>query len=235
MNGFDRRSLLQHALWLTGAAITPGFTAQALAQAAQQMPRLLDPSHFALLTAVADTIVPRTDTPGALDAGVPTTLDAMLRNWASPKHRADLIGALEAIDRRAMDGQKQPFARLAPSARLTLLTACDAEALKTPSGAPARTPPPTASDPNYGRTKQEPPQTKAGGNTRQAGESVAVMSGPPVTDPNYSKLKELIVTLYYISEPALTHELPYEHAPGQWQPSIPVTAETRPWGGLAPI
>jgi gluconate 2-dehydrogenase gamma chain len=41
--------------------------------------------------------------------------------------------------------------------------------------------------------------------------------------------------LYYYSEPALTHELAYEHSPGEWLPSIPVTPETRPWGGAGLI
>ena len=38
-----------------------------------------------------------------------------------------------------------------------------------------------------------------------------------------------------LSEPGMTQELAYEHAPGAWQPSIPVTPETRPAGGLGPI
>jgi hypothetical protein len=58
---------------------------------------------------------------------------------------------------------------------------------------------------------------------------------PRVTDPGYNRVKELIVVLYYISEVALTQELTYEHAPGEWQPSIPVTPATRQSGGIAPI
>ena len=40
------------------------------------------------------------------------------------------------------------------------------------------------------------------------------------------------MVLYYQSEVALTTELTYEHAPGKWQPSIPLTPETRQTGGL---
>jgi hypothetical protein len=55
--------------------------------------------------------------------------------------------------------------------------------------------------------------------------------GPSVAEPAYAKLKELIVVLYYLTEAALTHELEYEHAPGGWKPSIPVTPQTRASGG----
>jgi Gluconate 2-dehydrogenase subunit 3 len=228
----DRRSLLQRALFLAGATIAPGFSVEALAQAWDEGPQLLDQPRFDLLSAVADTMVPRTDTPGALDAGVPRKFDALLRIWASPRSRQQLTGALETIDRLARDRDKQPFARLTPARRHALLAAHDVAALKPPT-APAGTTglPPSPSDPNYGKIKQEPPQA----DTKQEGESIATMRGPPVADPAYQKLKELIVTLYYISEPALTQELRYEHSPGEWKPSVPVTPETRPSGGIGPV
>ena len=48
-------------------------------------------------------------------------------------------------------------------------------------------------------------------------------------DEDYARLKDLVVTLYYMSQEALTQELQYNHVPGRWDPSIPVTPETRPW------
>ena len=53
----------------------------------------------------------------------------------------------------------------------------------------------------------------------------------PTGDPGYAKLKELVITLYYLSEVGSTVELRYEHSPGAWEPSIPVTPETRAYGG----
>ena len=238
----DRRALLQRALWLAGAAAVPGFTFEALAKAAKK-PQLLDPGKFALLTAVADTIVPRTATPGAIDAGVPATFDAMLRNWASPTHRADLIAVLGKIDAAAGPGG---FGKLTPAKRKEVLAAYDVAALKpAPSkepAAPSLKAAPSVINPENGRLKQEPadgkaPQSVVGeqGSESRPRSMRALMSGAAVTDPAYAKLKELIVVLYYYSEPALTQELRYEHAPGQWQPSIPVTPQTRPWGGAGGI
>lgn len=225
----DRRTLLTGAMLLVGAAAVPF---DELFAAEKTAARFLAAPRFALLSAVADTIVPRTDTPGAVDAGVPGVFDALLRDWASPERRISLVEALDKIDARARQQHREAFAALPAATRFDLLSAYDAEALKPPaapsSAAPRLNPPPTVADPNYGRTRQSPPQGKA----QQVGESAAVLSGPPVADPGYSKLKELIVTLYYLSEPALTKELVYEHAPGHWQPSVPVTPETRQVGGV---
>ena len=71
---------------------------------------------------------------------------------------------------------------------------------------------------------------KVNSTTRPSGLK-AMMGGPAYLNPGYGKLKELVVVLYYMSEPALTQELSYIHAPGEWQPSIPVTSTTRPAAG----
>lgn len=225
-SGVDRRTLLQRALVLAGVAVLPG-GAEALAAAVRSGKRQLEPARFALLTAVADTIIPKTDTPGAVDVGVPQNLDALLGTWASPKRRTDLIAALDRIDALAREKHQRGFAALSPADRMAVLAPHDAAALKT---APPTPPPaipigaaPTTVDPNYGKPKQEPAQT------------MMDRMSPRFADPGYGKLKELVVVLFYYSEAALTHDLAYEHAPGEWQPSIPITPATRPWGGVGGI
>ncbi|WP_054107336.1 gluconate 2-dehydrogenase subunit 3 family protein [Novosphingobium sp. AAP83] len=197
----DRRTLIERALMLVGAGAAAGtFSASALASAAARTKPYLDSATFALLTAVADTIVPRTDTAGAIDAKVPATIDALLVNWASGERRYQLSQALVEIDGLAHTAHGKGFAQLSATERLALLKSHDEAALKV--GA-----------------VQAPRSIKN------------IMAGPAFANPGYGKLKELIVLLYYISEPALTQELSYIHAPGEWQPSIPVTSETRPAAG----
>lgn len=232
--GMDRRALLQRALMLTGAAMLPG-GAQALAAAAKSGKRTLSPARYAVLTALADTIVPKTDTAGALDAEVPARLDALIGVWANPEHKAEIIAAIDKVDSETRAKQGKGFAALTPAERAAFLTPYDIAALKAPPAAPPAPASPAAPstvpvgktattvDPNYGKPKQEAPVPI----TRQM--------APRVTDPGYSRVKELIVVLYYISEPALTQELTYEHSPGEWQPSVPLTPSTRPSGGIAPI
>lgn len=223
--GLDRRALLQRVLMLAGAAVLPGGAEALAAAAAAPAERLLDPKRFSLLTAVADTIVPKTDTAGAVEVGVPAQLDALLRNWASAERRVELTEALDAIDAGARQSKGKPFADLTAAERHEFLAAHDIAALKplpqTPAASSPMTKAPTVADPKTGKTKQTPPQ------------SVTNRYGPRVASPGYAKLKELIVILYYFSEPALTQELVYEHAPGQWRPSLPITPETRAFGGAA--
>jgi hypothetical protein len=200
----DRRALLGRTALLLGITATGGLSAPALAKASARAKPFLAAPAFALLSAVADTIIPATDTPGAVEARVPALFDGLLANWASAERKVELAAALTRIDERAQADHGKPFAELASEGRTTLLTAHDTEALK-----PA-------------------PKEKAGGS---AGLSLGLGTG--ASDPGYAKLKELVLILYYSSEIALTQELSYEHAPGAWQPSIPVTPETRPQGGTS--
>ena len=221
MTVIDRRSMIARALLLVGAVATPAFSIEALAQA----PRLLSEPRLALLSAVADTIVPRTDSPGALDAEVPKQFDGLLQTWAKPSRREELIAALDAIDAKAMAAHQKNFAALSAEQRHAVLTAHDLAAMQPVAAAGVATAStdrtaPTLVDPNYGRPKQE-----AAVETRFNRDALVV-------DPAYAKLKELILVLYYYSEPALTQELRYDHVPGEWKPSIPITPETRAVGGV---
>ena len=224
--GIDRRSLLQRAFLLVGAAALPG-GAEALAAAVKSGKRQLDAPHYALLTAFADTVLPKTDTPGAVEVGVPQYVDALIGVWASPERRVALTGALEKLDSLARESRQRGFAALTPAERAEVLAPHDVAALKQlPKTSPPAIPvgaAPTTVDPQVARPKEEPVQGSA------------LMAGPRFADPGYGKLKELVVVVFYCSETALTHDLAYEHAPGEWQPSIPITPDTRPWGGLGLI
>jgi hypothetical protein len=195
----DRRSMMARVLWLAGATASFAVMPEALAEAARPK-AYLDKPVFDLLSAVADTIVPTTDTAGAIDARVPTLFDALLVTWASGERRYELTQALARIDAKSRETSGKPFAGLSPQQRTDLLSSFDKQALKVLPGKPA----------------------DAGTDLR---------AGPNHADRGYAKLKELIVLLYYMSEPALTQELSYVHAPGRWEPSIPVTPQTRPAAG----
>jgi gluconate 2-dehydrogenase gamma chain len=194
-----RRELLQRIGLLLGTAALPTSAVFGAARASGR--RFLNASAFRLLTAFADTLMPRTDTDGAVKAGIPQQIDALLRDWASPATRAQLTGALARIDAAATATGTRGFAQLKPEARLALLRTHDAVALQpAPRG-------------------EAPPSVDA------------MLAGPPAKDAAYARLKELVVTLYYSSKIGLTQELTYVHAPGRWQPSVPVTKDTRPAGG----
>ncbi len=169
----SRRDIIQNLAVLLGVSALP---ASALAAVRGPTPALLAPA-FKLLTAVADALMPRTDTPGAVDAGVPGLFDALLTNWAAPATRTALLDALNAIDAAA---GSRGFVALPAKERTALLAAHDAAHF---------------------------------------------------TERGYNRLRELLLVLYYSSEPGATVELRYEHAPGAYEPSLPITPQTRTWAG----
>jgi len=48
-------------------------------------------------------------------------------------------------------------------------------------------------------------------------------------DPAYVKFKDLVLTLYYLSEPGATKELRYELIPGKWEPWTEMAPDERAW------
>ena len=83
--------------------------------------------QFSLLEQVCDTIIPATDTPGAIAAGVPSFMREMLVQWASAKSRAEVAGVLEAIDQRAWRRFGAAFLELPAQGRLEVVRAVDEE------------------------------------------------------------------------------------------------------------
>ncbi len=197
---FNRREMLRHILVLAGASTTASFSLGALATVAKGADTYLDGQAFSTLSAVADTIVPVTDTPGALAAEVPANFDALLLNWASPETRDMLVSALERIDAAANTATNKRFEELSAAERKAFLIDHEKAALQ-----PA----------------PHPPDAPKGGNP--------FMARSFVVDNGYKRLKELIVMLYYVSEIGMTQELVYEHVPGKWEPSIELTPGMRPF------
>ena len=175
----DRRTMIARALALVGASAAAGACQALEAAAPLAAPTLagLSAGERATLIAAAGRIIPRTDTPGAVEVGVPERLEAMLETWASPETRADFRRVLADIDGLSGDGRH--FAALTEQDQHDLLAAHDARAMQ------------------------------------------------PEGDPAYGRLKDLVVTLYFMSREALSSELPYSHVPSRWEPSIPVTPDMR--------
>lgn len=63
-------------------------------------PRFYAERDMAVLSRVSDLLLPRTETPGALDVGVPALLDQLMAEWASRETRAAHSAALAALDAR---------------------------------------------------------------------------------------------------------------------------------------
>ena len=124
----DRRALVLGAVFLLGgAAALTRFTRKSATRTGAAGPALSG-NQFMLLEQVADTMIPATDTPGALGADVPAFVRDMLTDWASAATRTEIVGVLEAIERQAWAQLGAAFLELPPERRLAVLRRYDEEA-----------------------------------------------------------------------------------------------------------
>ena len=70
----------------------------------------LSESQLALITALADAIIPRTDTPGATDVGVPAWINFMAAEYFTSAERVMFLRGLDEIDTLAIDTLGAPLA-----------------------------------------------------------------------------------------------------------------------------
>jgi hypothetical protein len=88
--------------------------------------RTLNAAQRALVTDIAEMIIPETDTPGATSVKVPEFIDLILTEWDSDEERARFLAGLTDIDTRARAGGSQRFVDLSGPRKIDLLTALDA-------------------------------------------------------------------------------------------------------------
>ena len=88
--------------------------------------RTLNRDQQALVTAIAEMIIPETDTPGATSAKVPEFIDLILTEWASDEEREVFLAGLKDIDVRAVAAGSPKFIDMPGVGRGTLVTGLDA-------------------------------------------------------------------------------------------------------------
>lgn len=87
--------------------------------------QILNPEQMAQLRALADTILPKTDTPGALDVGAPEFFELLLAEWYPESERNEIVGGLNALEDRCRQSFGKPFAELDTADRSKFLGIVD--------------------------------------------------------------------------------------------------------------
>jgi hypothetical protein len=77
----------------------------------------LTDAQLALVGAIADTIIPRTDTPSATDVKVPAFVNVMISENYSDAERASFVAGLDAIAARVVPREAGTFAQLDAASR----------------------------------------------------------------------------------------------------------------------
>lgn len=127
----NRRTALAGIIAMFGAEIFAPIARAAAPQRGVQIPvigegppsvMVFTPEQRALMTALSDRVIPTTDTPGAIAAGVPDYIEKLLADWALPEERLPVLHGLDAIEARSLADYKMPAAKAKPAQQDALLT-----------------------------------------------------------------------------------------------------------------
>ena len=79
------------------------------------------PAQRDIVAAMAEAIIPRTETPGAIDAGVPHYIELMVADWFNDGERAIFDAGLADMELRIPAEYGKPFAQLTAKEQLNIL------------------------------------------------------------------------------------------------------------------
>jgi hypothetical protein len=194
------------ALWTT--LVLPAGAAAQGAPTLAWTPKALTPAQARTLDAVAELIMPATDTPGAREAGVPQFVDRAVGAWCTPADAATIRGGLDRIEADAQAEHGKGFPALSPAQQTALLERYDAEGRgpRTPAAA-------------IGRGETET------GLSNQPRSAVAPPKGPPF----FPVLKDLVTVGYFTSQLGATKAVRYDPVPGAYRGCVPLKEIGRAW------
>lgn len=137
--GIPRRELLQRAAILLGGTLSAPAVLGVLngcgAHAATaQPPAFFDNAQLEVIGEVAEIIIPRTDTPGARDVGVPTFIDTMLGAVYPQADQQRYLAGLAEFEALAAQRHGRAFLQLPAGARAQLVADVHDAALRAESG-----------------------------------------------------------------------------------------------------
>lgn len=173
--------------------------------------RALNAHQNAMVTVMAELIIPATDTPGAKAARVNEFIDLMLAEWYPEKDRARFLAGLGDVDARSRVLFGKDFVDCAENQQVEILTALDAELARAREAIGPGSP----------------------GNREQSRE--AVVLGSPGYRGQRSKpeqnfffmVKQLTLVGYYTSEIGAIQELHHVMIPSRYQGCVPIDDGTK--------
>jgi hypothetical protein len=90
-------------------------------------PRALTQSQNETVIALADVIIPETDTPGAAAVRVNEFVDLILADWFSEEERGRFLAGIEDVDARTRREFNRTFVACSPEQKIATVAALDAE------------------------------------------------------------------------------------------------------------
>ena len=134
---FSRRDSLKSLLAISAAGALAACTGKA--ESGESKPaasaslkyasegKFLSADEMAIVAALAQTIIPKTDTAGAIEAGVPETIQGLASEWGDDNYRKYARTGLAVLDKHFKSVGGQAFASQSEKQRESLLSKYDAD------------------------------------------------------------------------------------------------------------
>jgi hypothetical protein len=125
----ERRDLLKWIGMVTGTAVVGGELFLTGCKSEIKTPALpFTSAEIALLDEIAETIIPKTNTPGAKDAELGKFMEIMVKDCFDQADQANFMEGMADIQKQAKEKYKNEFNSLTADQRKALLTSLDLEA-----------------------------------------------------------------------------------------------------------
>lgn len=172
------------------------------------------PDVMKLIGEVAETIIPKTKTPGAKEAGVADFVKVMLTDCYEENDRQAFFDGLAEVNAKSQEAHKKPFVDLKPEERISVFKKVEEEAFAE-------------------RTRRDEEVKKEKERIKQGQEKeTSEQKSEPAKKPSpifYFTMKDLTLLGYFTSEAGATQALEYVPVPGRYEGCIDLKPGQKAW------
>lgn len=126
----NRRTLLKNTALLLGGVLSSSITRAVLAGAdgwVDIKSPIFTETQQAKCAVLTEMIIPETDTPGAIEAGVPKFVEVMVSDWYTQREQDIFTAGLEALDQLGVSQFGQHFLECSAPQRISVLEQVEAD------------------------------------------------------------------------------------------------------------
>lgn len=130
----NRRELLRAAIGSSAGVAFVGLQRACLAAADLDAPLkqpVLDDGQREILSSISECIIPATDTPGAIEAGVPQFVELILSDWHTAEERQPVLDGMAKLDADCNAAYGRGFAACSAAEQTQALAATEGSTMFT--------------------------------------------------------------------------------------------------------
>jgi hypothetical protein len=190
----ERRELLKIIATFTGAAMIGGDLILSGCKSEVSTDLTFSAKNLTLLNEIGETILPKSDTPGAKDANVAEVMKTVVTDCYTPESQAAFMQGIAQMDKESQKKFSKDFMSCTPEQRTELLLALEEET-KTY---------------NEAQNKKDDPRREA---LKKEDKEFNFVSSPK---HYYTMMKQLTLLAFFSSEEGMTKALRYLPIPGKF-------------------